>query len=72
MCIRDRCLLFNIVLEKVFRGASIQTRGTMFFKSVQLLAYADDIDIMGRSENDVKKAFTALYHSAEEMGLMVN
>ena len=27
---------------------------------------------MRRSENDVKKAFTALYHSAEEMRLKVN
>ena len=41
----------------------------MFFKSIQLLAYADTI---GRSENDVKKAYTALYHSAEGMGLTAN
>ena len=35
-------------------------------------AYADEIDIMGRSENDVKKAFTVSYNSAEEMRLRVN
>ena len=43
----------------------------MFFESIQLLAYADNIGITGRSENDIKKAFTALYHSAEEIGLRV-
>ena len=36
------------------------------------MAYADYIDVMGRSENDVKEAFTALYHSAEEIELRVN
>ena len=67
-------------MEKFVRGAGMQIQHTIFFKSIQLLAYADDIDIMGRSENDIKKAFPAyisviyctLYHSAEEMGLTVN
>jgi sorting nexin-29 len=41
------CLLFNIRLEKVIRDAKINTRGSIFFKSVQIFAYADDIDIVG-------------------------
>jgi hypothetical protein len=41
------CLLFNIALEKVVRDAGINTRGTIFCKSVQILAFADDIDIIG-------------------------
>ena len=36
------CLLFNLALEKVVRNAGMQTSGTIFYKSVQLLAYADD------------------------------
>ncbi|PNF39028.1 hypothetical protein B7P43_G04845 [Cryptotermes secundus] len=39
------CLLFNIALEKVVRDADINTRGTIFYKPVQILAFADDIDI---------------------------
>ena len=31
------CLLFNLALEKVVRNAGIQTSGTIFYKSVQLL-----------------------------------
>jgi len=32
------CLLFNLALEKVVRNARIQRSGTIFYKSVQLLA----------------------------------
>jgi sorting nexin-29 len=39
------CLLFNIALEKVFSDAAVNIRGTIFYKSVQILAYADDTDI---------------------------
>jgi hypothetical protein len=44
------CLLFNIALEKVVRDAGINTRGTMLYKSVQILAFADDINIIGRTQ----------------------
>ncbi|GFX46841.1 reverse transcriptase domain-containing protein [Trichonephila clavipes] len=38
----------------------------------QLLAYADDIDIIGRSEKAVKETFQALEISATNMGLTIN
>jgi sorting nexin-29 len=44
------CLLFNIALEKVVRDAALNIRGTIFYKSVHILAYADDIDIIGRTQ----------------------
>ena len=37
------CILFNIALEKVIRDANINQCGNIFYKSVQILAYADDI-----------------------------
>jgi sorting nexin-29 len=43
------CLLFNVALKKVIRDSGIQTRGTIFFKTVQILAFADDIDLMART-----------------------
>ena len=66
------CLLFNIALEKIIRDAGIQTRGTIFYKSVQILAFADDIDIIARSERDLIKSFSLLKNAAGNMGLKIN
>ena len=43
------CDLFNFVMESVLRKAGVNRNGTIFQKSVQLLAYADDIDIIRRT-----------------------
>lgn len=51
------CQLFNIALEKVIRDSKVQTTGTIFNKSTQILAYADDIDIIGRSLAAAKESF---------------
>ena len=66
------CLLFNIVLESVIRRSSVQTRGTIFYKSTQLIAYADDIVIIGRSLDSVKEAFQSLEVASKEAGLIIN
>ncbi|GFT30470.1 hypothetical protein TNCV_2377551 [Trichonephila clavipes] len=41
----------------------------LFPRLLKLLAYADDIEIIGRSEKAVKEAFRALEISATNMGL---
>ena len=66
------CLLFNLALEMAVRKAGIQTNGTIFYKSVQLLAYADDIDIIARYRRALKEAFLSLERAAREMGLQIN
>ena len=35
------CILFNTALEKIIRDANINQQGNIFYKSVQILAYAD-------------------------------
>ena len=45
---------------------------TLFFESVQLLAYADNIDVIGRTKRDVTTAFSAIERESTKMGLAVN
>jgi hypothetical protein len=54
------CLLFNVVLEKIMRDASILNTGTIYNKSTQVLAHADDINIIGYYFRDTIEVFTKL------------
>jgi sorting nexin-29 len=56
----------------VIRDSGIERRGIIYYKSVQVLAYAEDLDIIGRSERDVKEAFIKLNNEAQKMGLNIN
>ena len=42
--------------------------GTIFRKTVQLLAYTNEIDIIGRSKRDITAAFSAIERESTEMG----
>jgi hypothetical protein len=66
------CILFNIALEKIIREANINQGGNIFYKSVQILAYADDTDIISRSPKLLQEAITALDRAARTMGLEIN
>jgi sorting nexin-29 len=59
-------------LERVVRDAGINTRGTIFYKSVQILAFADDMDIFGRTQKSMKEAFLSLEEAANKMNLQIN
>jgi hypothetical protein len=65
-------LLFNVVLEVIVRRAKLQTTGTIYNRETQLLAYADDIDIVGRSQSAVRDAYLALEREAVKVGLNIN
>lgn len=65
-------LLFNIALESAIRRTEVARNGTIFQKSIQFLAYADDIDIVGRNLSSVKEAFQQLQDGAREIGLSIN
>jgi hypothetical protein len=49
------CLLFNVALEWAIKKSGIETRGTILHKSIHVLAFADDINIIGRSLRVVKE-----------------
>jgi mannose/fructose-specific phosphotransferase system component IIA len=54
------------------RDAEVETRGTIFNKSVQILAYANDRVITGRSLAVVKETFISMEGAPKEMGLTEN
>jgi hypothetical protein len=64
--------LFNVVLEVIVRRANLQTTGTIYNKETQLLAYADDIYIVGRSQSAVQKAYLASEIEAAKVELKIN
>lgn len=66
------CSLFNFGLEGVVRRAGIDTSGTILNKSSQLLAFADDIDIIARNLEPVIDVYTRLKAEARRIGLAMN
>ena len=42
------CDLFNICLEIIIRAANIDTTDSIYNKALQILGYADDLDIITR------------------------
>jgi sorting nexin-29 len=52
-------LLFNIELEIAVRS-KVETWGTIFNKGSQIMAYVDDVIIMGRKLQDVEEVLTSL------------
>ncbi|XP_055610743.1 uncharacterized protein LOC129757503 [Uranotaenia lowii] len=66
------CIIFNVALEGVIRRAVGEMRGTIFNRSSQLICFADDIDIVGRSSAAVEEIYRKLKREAERIGLMIN
>jgi hypothetical protein len=65
-------LLFNVVLEVIVRRANLQTTSTTYNKETQLIAYANDIDIVGRTQSAVRNAYLALEGEAAKIRLKIN
>ena len=59
-------------MENVLWNAGVHRNGTNLQKSVQLLAYADDIDIIGCTKRDVTAAFSAIERGSTKMSLTIN
>jgi hypothetical protein len=65
-------LLFNIVLEYAIRKSNISTDGTLIFKSIQIAAYADDVNIMARTQQDFKNTYILLEQNTKKVGVQIN
>ena len=58
--------------EKIICVAGLIHTGTIFYKSIMSLAYADDVEIIGRSICEVEAAFSKFAEKAWSIGLVVN
>ncbi|XP_066901724.1 uncharacterized protein [Halyomorpha halys] len=65
-------LLFNIALQAIINRAEIHQEGTVFTKMTQVLAYADDFVIIGRSLQSIRTDFEVMDVEAKRMGLHNN
>lgn len=54
------------------RDARLDVRGSIINKPIQLLAYADDVDIITKSLRKTKEKFSDFANAAENMGLKVS
>lgn len=66
------CLLFNLAVEKIVRQANANGSGTILLKSIQILACANDIDIVARSVNDLVSRSISRISRRRQMGLTIN
>jgi len=65
-------LLFNFALEYATRRVQVNQEGLKLNGTHQLLVYADDVNILGRSAQTVKKNARALVVVSKEIGLEAN
>jgi sorting nexin-29 len=59
-------------LEYVIRRGQENQEGLKLYRTHQLLAYADDVNIMGGNLDTIKKNTDALLYASKEVGLEVN
>ena len=65
-------LLFNLCMEKIIRNVRINPGGTIFNRTRQYLAYADDVVILGRSEGYIRKTIEEMAAITHQIGLQMN
>jgi hypothetical protein len=65
-------LLFNFALEYGIRKVQDNQVGLRLNRTHQLLAYADDVNLLGDSIDTIKKSTESLIDTSKEVGLEIN
>ena len=66
------CLLFNLALERAIRDSRVMTTGTIFYATIQILAYAVGIEIIGLRFPCVAKVYQGIKQAAESLGWQIH
>jgi sorting nexin-29 len=64
-------LLFNLCMEKIIKNIRINPGGTIFNRTRQYLAYADDVVNLGRSEGYIKETLEEMIAITQQIGLQM-
>ena len=65
-------MLFNMALDWVVKQTNIDLNNTLLYKSMQIVGYADDLDIMGRSLQGMEEVYKQIEIIAAKIGLQIN
>jgi hypothetical protein len=65
-------LLFNFALEYSIRKVQENQVGLKLNGALHLLAYADDVNLLGDNKDTIKKNMEALIDARKEVGLEIN
>ena len=58
-------------METAIRRSKVETQGTIFDKCSQIMAYADDVVIMGIRLQDAEEVFVSLVDKTDKMTLEI-